>query len=104
MTVSLRLSTGVLAVPAPRVERPGVIVVPDTDARLCVDPNTDSIDDGFGEGNSGTGESGARTASMDAVVNREDEETSAAAVTGPSWSRSSSHSGSACGAGFATRR
>jgi hypothetical protein len=69
-----------------------------------VDPNTDSIDDGFGEGNSGTGESGARTASIDAVVNREDDKTSAAAVAVIGLSRSSPHSGSGFGAGFATRR
>jgi hypothetical protein len=81
--VSLRLRTGVLVVSTLQVvdlERPGVVVVPDTDARLCVDPNTDSIDDGFGEGNSGTGESGARTASIDAIVKR-DEETLAAGTT-----------------------
>jgi hypothetical protein len=53
-----------------------------------VDPNTDSIEDGFGEGNSGTGESDARTASMDdATVSREKDETLAAVSRSSSSSR-----------------
>lgn len=52
----------------------------ETDARLRVDvdpPKTDSVDN-FGEGNVGTGESGARTASAEAVVNRDDDDLAAA--------------------------
>ena len=56
--------------------------------RLLVDPKTDSVDS-FGDGNVGTGESGARIASIEAVVvNRDDDDMSAAETVG---------------AGFATR-
>jgi hypothetical protein len=51
----------------------------ETDARLRVDPpKTDSVDS-FGEGNVGTGESGARIASTEAAVNRDDDDMAAAA-------------------------
>jgi hypothetical protein len=71
LIVSFRLSTG----SAPTFWRvppgPGVVPFPDdTDARLWVDPKTDSVDS-FGEGNTGTGESGARMASTEALVNRD---------------------------------
>jgi hypothetical protein len=47
----------------------------ETDARLRVldPPKTDSVDS-FGDGNVGTGESGARTASTEAAVNRDDDD------------------------------
>jgi hypothetical protein len=52
----------------------------ETDARLRVDPpKTDSVDS-FGEGNVGTGESGARIASIEAAVNRDDDDLAAAAA------------------------
>jgi hypothetical protein len=57
----------------------------ETDARLRlrVDPKTDSVDS-FGEGNVGTGESGARTASIEASeVNRDDDDMTAAAAPRP---------------------
>lgn len=75
--VSFRLRTS----PAPRtavfrpVQRGSEATVPfpaGKDARLSVDPNTDSVDS-LGEGNVGTGESGARTASTEAAVNRDDD-------------------------------
>lgn len=52
----------------------------ETGARLLVDPpKTDSVES-FGEGNVGTGESGARIASTEAAVNREDDDMATAAV------------------------
>jgi len=57
----------------------------ETDARLRVDvdpPKTDSVDS-FGEGNVGTGESGARIASTEAAVNRDDDDMPAAAAPRP---------------------
>ena len=59
-----------------------------------MEPKTDSVDS-LGEGNVGTGESGARTASAEAVVNRDDD---VGLVAGP---RPSEHSYS--GVGFITR-
>jgi hypothetical protein len=53
------------------------------DARLRVDPpKTDSVDS-FGEGKVGTGESGARIASTEAAVNRDDDDIVAAASAAP---------------------
>jgi len=112
LIVSLRLSTGSVG-PAAAVElRRGqrsaeIVALPDDwndDARLSVDPNTDSVDDGFGEGNVGTGESGARMASTEAAVNRDDDTgvvqgLARFAVPPPPSTAVDSRSG----AGFATR-
>lgn len=55
----------------------------ETDVRLRVlevePPKTDSVDS-FGEGNVGTGESGARIASTEAAVNRDDDDMAVAAA------------------------
>lgn len=59
-------------------EHRGPECVPDKDARLWVEPKTDSVDS-FGEGNNGTGESGARTASIEVIVVKRDGDTGAAA-------------------------
>ena len=75
LIVSFRLSTGLTsAAEFRRVQHDrGEIPFPDDiDEILCVDPKTESVDS-LGEGNTGTGESGARTASTEAVVNRDDD-------------------------------
>ena len=74
LIVSLRLSTGLtLAAEFRRAPcgRGEFSFSDDIDETLRVDPKTESVDN-LGEGNTGTGESGARIASTEAVVNRDD--------------------------------